>query len=111
MAQFIELDIDQGTDLSYNLDLTNDDGSPIDIAGYAFTSSLRKSYYSKSVTANLIVTIADSANGNVVLSMNSNTTSAIKAGRYLFDIKQKDTSNTYTRIVEGIITVLPQVTK
>lgn len=111
MAQFIELDLDQGTDLSYNLDLTNDDGSPIDVTGYVFTSSIRKSYYSKSVTANLTVTIADAANGNVVLSMNSDTTTAIRAGRYLFDIKQKDAANTYTRIVEGIITVLPQITK
>lgn len=111
MAQFIELDLDQGTDLSYNLDLTNDDGSPINVAGYIFSSSVRKSYYSKTVTANLTVTIADSANGNVLLSMNAATSSAIKAGRYLFDVKQKDGSNTYTRVVEGIITVLPQVTK
>lgn len=111
MAQFVELDLDQGTDLSYDLDLTNDDGSPIDVTGFSFTSSMRKSFYSRSVTANLTITIADAANGNVVLSMNSNTSTTIRAGRYVFDVKQKDASNTYTRIVEGIITVLPQVTK
>ena len=111
MAQFVELDLDQGTDLSYNLDLTQDDGSPLNITGYIFTSSIRKSYYSTSVTANLTVTIVSAANGNVTLTMNSATTSNIKAGRYLFDVKQKDTANLTTRIVEGIITVLPQVTQ
>jgi uncharacterized membrane protein len=111
MAQFVELDLDQGTDLSYNLDLTQDDGSPLNITGYIFTSSIRKSYYSANVTANLTVTIVSAANGNVTLTMNSATTSNIKAGRYLFDVKQKDTANLTTRIVEGIITVLPQVTQ
>jgi len=111
MAQFIELDLDQGTDLSYNLDLTQDDGSPLDVTGYIFTSSIRKSYYSANATANLVVTIVDAANGNVTLTMNAATTTNIKAGRYLFDVKQKDTANLSTRIVEGIITVLPQVTK
>ena len=111
MAQFVELDLDQGTDLSYNLDLTQDDGSPLDVTGYIFASSIRKSYYSANVTANLTVTIVDAANGNVTLTMNAATTSNIKAGRYLFDVKQKDAGNTTTRIVEGIITVLPQVTQ
>lgn len=111
MAQFVELDLDQGTDLSYNLDLTQDDGSPLDVTNYVFSSSMRKSYYSANVTANLSVTIANSVGGNVILSMNSATSANIKAGRYLFDVKQVDTANVATRIVEGIITVLPQVTK
>lgn len=111
MAQFVELDLDQGTDLSYNLDLTQDDGSPLNVTGFAFSSSIRKSYYSSNVTANLTVTIANSVGGNVLLTMNSATSANIKAGRYLFDVKQKDTANVTTRIIEGIITVLPQVTK
>ena len=111
MAQFVELDIDQGTDFNFDLDLTNDDGSVINVTNYTFSSSIRKSYYSSSVAANLSVTIHDAANGNVVLSLNSATTSNIKSGRYLFDVKQVDSSNTTTRLVEGIITVLPQVTK
>lgn len=111
MAQFIELDVDQGTDFNFDLDLTNDDGSVINVTSYTFSSSIRKSYYSSSVTANLSVQVVNAANGNVVLSMNSATTSNIKAGRYLFDVKQVDSSNVTTRLVEGIITVLPQVTK
>jgi hypothetical protein len=111
MAQFVELDIDQGTDFNFDLDLTNDDGTAINVTNYTFSSSIRKSYYSSGVAANLSVTIHNAANGNVVLSLNSATTSNIKSGRYLFDVKQKDSANLTTRLVEGVITVLPQVTK
>ncbi len=86
MAQFVELDIDQGTDFSFDLDLTTDDGTPINVTGYSFTSSIRKSYYSSSATANLNVAVANAVGGNVIFSMNSATTANIKAGRYLFDV-------------------------
>lgn len=111
MANQVELFCDQGTDFSYALDLSNDDGTGLNVASYTFTSSIRKSYYSSSVTANLTVTVIDSANGNVQISMNSATTSNIKAGRYLYDVKMIDDANVTSRIIEGIITVYPQITK
>jgi hypothetical protein len=57
------------------------------------------------------VAIASAANGNVALSMNAATTANIKAGRYLYDIKMKDSANVTSRVIEGIITVFPQITK
>lgn len=111
MAQFVELYLDQGTDFSFDLDLTNDDGSPVNVTGHTFSSSIRKSYYSSSVTANLSIAIANAVGGNVVCSMNSAISSNVKAGRYLFDIKSIDAANSTSRLVEGIITVNPQVTK
>lgn len=111
MAQFVELNLDQGADFEFDVDLMESDGTPIDVTNYTFSSSLRKSYYSSTATANMTVSIIDAANGNVLLSMNSSTTSNIKAGRYLFDVKQINSANSTTRLVEGIITVLPQVTK
>lgn len=111
MAQFIELDLDQGTDFNIDLDLTNDNGVAINVTNYTFTSSIRKSFYSLNPTANLTVTIQNATNGNITLSMNSATSSNIRPGRYLFDIKQVDSQNTKSRIMEGIITVNPQVTK
>ena len=111
MAQFIELDLDQGTDFNFDFNLSNDDGTAINIANYTFSSSIRKSFYSANPTANLTVTIQSAANGNVLLSMNSAVTTNIRPGRYLFDVKQKDAQNTVSRVMEGIITVNPQVTK
>lgn len=111
MAQYIELDLDQGTDFNIDLDLTNDDGTTINVTNYTFSSSIRKSYYSLNPTANLTVTIQNAANGNVTLSMNSAVSANIRPGRYLFDVKQVNAQNTISRVIEGIITVNPQVTK
>jgi len=111
MANQVELFCDQGTDFFYSVNLSNDDGSALDITGYSFSSSIRKSYYSSSVTANLTVTVLNAGSGNVQLSMNSATTANIKAGRYLYDVKMVDGSSVKTRIIEGVITVYPQITK
>jgi hypothetical protein len=111
MAQFIELELDQGSDFNYDLDLADDDGVAVNVTNFTFTSSIRKSYYSTNPVANLSVTILNAANGNVIFSLNAATTANIKAGRYLFDVKQLDNVNITTRLIEGIITVNPQVTK
>jgi uncharacterized protein YbcV (DUF1398 family) len=108
---YAELVVDQGSTFETTLDLVSDDGSVINVAGYVFSGQIRKSYYSTSPTANLTITVVNAANGNVNITMNSATTANIKAGRYVYDVKMKDNANTVTRIVEGIITVTPQVTR
>lgn len=111
MASYLELSCDQGSNFSVNLDLTNDDGSTINVTNYTFSSSIRKSYYSANVTANINITVANASSGNVVLSMNSATTANIRAGRYLYDVKMLKPDTTVTRVIEGIITVSPQITQ
>lgn len=111
MAQFIELDVDQGTDFSYDLDLTDDFGSPINVTNYIFSSALKKSYDSTLNTASFIIQVVSQANGNLRFTLSSSVTANIKAGRYLFDVKQTDSGNTTTRILEGIIRINPQITR
>jgi len=108
---YAELTVDQGSTFESTIDLVSDDGAVINVAGYVFTGQLRKSYYSANATANLTLTILNAANGNVKVSISAANTANIKAGRYLYDIKMTDTSNTVTRLVEGVITITPQVTR
>lgn len=108
---YAELTIDQGANLSSTIDLTNDDNTPINLANTSFTAQIRKSYYSTNPTANITVTIEDSANGRVRLSIDAANTANIKAGRYLYDLKMIDASNTHIRVIEGIVTITPQVTR
>lgn len=108
---YTELTINQGATFESDLDLVDDDGSAINVAGYVFSGQIRKSYYSLNPTANLTLNIVNAANGNVNIVLSAATTANIKAGRYVYDVKMTDTANVTTRIVEGIITVTPQVTK
>jgi len=111
MAAYTELFIDQGTNFESSIDLVGDDGASINIANYIFTGQIRKSYYSKNPTANITFTIMNAAGGNVKMTMSAGTTANISAGRYLYDVKMVDSSNTTNRLVEGIVTINPQVTR
>lgn len=111
MAQFIELDMDQGSDFVFNLTLTEDDGSPKDLTGYVFYSSFSKSYYSScSISLNTLIS-SPPTGGVVAISLDAANTADVIPGRYLFDVKQIDNNHTTSRVVEGVLTVNPQVTK
>jgi hypothetical protein len=110
-SAYTDLYIDQGADFETTLDLIADDGTPINIVGYAFSSQIRKSYYSSNATANLKVVITDAANGNTLITLDAANTSNIWPGKYVYDVRMKDSANTITRVVEGIITITPGVTR
>jgi hypothetical protein len=108
---YVELTIDQGTTFETSLSLTNDDQTTINITDYGFASQIRKSYYSANAVANITVSIVDASTGNVKLSMTAANTANVRAGRYLYDLIMTDTGGVKTRVIEGIITVTPQVTR
>lgn len=111
MADFVELDIEAGATFSLQITIKNDNGTGKNLANHIFTGQLRRSYYS-STANNFTITVDDTANGVISLGISSANTANLRAGRYVFDIEMDDTSNTtVTRVVEGIATVLPNVTR
>lgn len=109
-AGYQELFIEQGSD--YNTFITLDDASnePYDLTGYQAKSQIRKSYYSTNATAEFAINIPDPIAGKISLTLNSANTANISAGRYVYDIVIKDENNSVTRVLEGIVNVLPRVT-
>jgi hypothetical protein len=83
----------------------------VNVSGYSFESQIRRSYYSANITANIICTITNASNGEVTMSISASNTANIKPGRYVFDVKSTDDLNAVSRILEGIITINPSVTK
>ena len=111
MANIANLLVDQGTDFETTISYTDDAGSPKDLTNYSARSQMRKSYYSTNAAATFETTI-NAANGEVTLSLTSATTSNVKSGRYLYDVELvENTTSKVTRLVEGIVTVMPEVTK
>lgn len=112
MAAYVELYMDQGATFNNIINITDDvTNAAVNIYGYVVTSQMRKSYYSANATANIICQITNAEQGEVTMSLPASNTANIKPGRYLFDVKSVDESNTISRILEGIITVTPQVSK
>jgi hypothetical protein len=112
MAAYVELFMDQGATFNNVINLSDDlTNANINISGYIVRSQMRRSYYSANASANLTCQITDASTGKITLSLEPNETANIKAGRYLFDVEITTPANTAVRLIEGIITVTPRVTK
>lgn len=112
MSGYVELHIDQGANFRNVINITDDiTNTPINVYGYTAESQMRRSYYSANISANITCTFSNTANGELLMTMTPANTALLKAGRYVFDIKVTDTSNVVTRILEGIVTVNPSVTR
>lgn len=109
MAIKANIQIDQGADFSTEIDVLDENGDVVDLTGYTGAAQMRKHYTSSSATS-FTVTV-DQTGGSVILSMNAITTANIAAGRYVYDCELTSASNTVSRLVEGIVTVTPQVTR
>jgi NAD-specific glutamate dehydrogenase len=99
--------IDQGTTFTTEINLTDENGFPMNLVDYVANSQMRKWYTSANPSAVFTTEIVD---GTITLSLSANETANIAAGRYVYDI-ELTTGNTITRIVEGIVTVTPEVTR
>ena len=80
---------------------------PIDFSIYTANSQLRKTYTS-STSYTFQTSLAN--NGIITLSMNAATTANLSPGRYVYDL-EVEASGVRSRLVEGVVTVTPQVTR
>lgn len=108
MANKVNIVIDQGTTFNTTYIIHDNLDEPINFTSYSANSQMRKSYSSSNSFA---FSVSMTSNGQVSLSMNAATTSNITAGRYVYDVEVEDASGVRSRIVEGIVTVTPQVTR
>ena len=109
MATKANLVIDQGSTFSSDLSLTDENGDPLALAGYTANSQIRKWYSSTNAAATFTASINNSS-AVITLTLTANQTSNLVAGRYVYDVEISSGSEV-SRIVEGIVTVTPQVTR
>jgi hypothetical protein len=109
MATKANIVIDQGTTFSTVITLADENGDAINLTGYSANSQIRK-HYSSSNSQSFSISLGGTL-GTVTLSLTSTQTSNLVAGRYVYDVEVVSTSNVVSRIVEGIVTVTPEVTR
>ena len=110
MAAKANIVLDQGTTFTTFLALTDDTGAALDLTGYTARGQIRKWYTSNSYTT-FTITITQPASGYINLALTANTTANMEPGRYVYDIEAVSGANVITRVIEGIVTVTPEVTK
>jgi hypothetical protein len=109
MATKANLLIDQGSDFSTTITITDDEGLPVDLSEYTGAAQMRK-HYTSAISYNFNVAVG-SGDGTVTLSMTYAQTANIASGRYVYDCELLSSANVTSRILEGIVTVTPEVTR
>ena len=110
MAAVSNLAIDQGTTYSVTITVTDDTGSARNLTNYTPRAQMRRSYYTSANTG-FAANVLNPSEGTITLDLTATQTSALKAGRYVYDLELVSNTLTVERIVEGIVTIYPEATK
>jgi len=110
LAAFTEIVVEQGATFETKLNVEDSYGTAINLYAYSASSQMRKSYYSSTSYA-FNSSVTGTANGEITLRITAANTAILSSGRYVYDVKITSPANTVTRVVEGIVTVLPSVTR
>tara|TARA_B100000085_G_C18483721_1_gene488428 strand:- start:324 stop:662 length:339 start_codon:yes stop_codon:yes gene_type:complete len=111
MAIVSNLVIDQGTTFQADIDVTDAAGDALNLTGYTAAGQMRKTYASTTAT-DFTASIQSASGGTVRISLSATQTTAIKAGRYVYDVEiTKTSTGEITRVIEGQIEVTPGVTR
>ena len=108
MAIKANIVIDQGTDFTAVVDVVDTSGNAYDLQGYTVAAQMRKNYTSSAATT--FVGSHNGIGGAITLSLTNTVTAALEPGRYLYDV-EITSAGVVTRVVEGIATVTPGMTR
>ena len=114
-AGYQNLYLEQGATFEISIALDDVYGNNYDLTNATAKGQIRKSYYSANSTAEFYTNI-DVSSGTIALSLDSQQTSNISPGRYVYDAIVSfpgvpGTANTVVRILEGVVDVSPNVTR
>ena len=114
MAIAQNIEIDQASDFSQTFTAKTDAGVVIDLITVPSTLSgqIRKSFASSTATDFVATATPVVTTGEYTLALTIAKTTALERGRHVFDVIQEITATGFkTRIMEGVATVSPSVTR
>ena len=111
MAAIANLTVDQGTSFTSDVTVKDANDNAFNLTGYTANAKMAKGFASTRTRTTITTTVAaDATTGVVTLSLTSTVTAGLDAERYVYDLEITQTSSgNVTRVIEGIITVRPQV--
>lgn len=113
MAARANLLIEQGATFSSDVTIRDYNGDPFDLTGHVASAKMALGYASTRTRVTITTSIAnDPTTGVITLSLTPDQTSNLEApARYVYDVEiLKSSDSSITRVIEGIITVNPNVT-
>jgi hypothetical protein len=111
MATISNLFVDQDADFTTTVTVNDSTGSALDLTNYTALGMIRKTYQSSTATTFTSSFVSPRTTGQITISLTDTQTSALESGRYVYDLVITDASGNKTRVVEGIATVNPSVSR
>jgi len=102
--------MDQGATFTRTLTV-KENGSAMNLTGYSVASLMRATHDSSTVVGTFTCTISNASGGIITMSMTASATGAIEEAIYVYDLEIASGSGTVTRLLEGEVTVNPEVTR
>ena len=110
MSSISNIFIDQGATFTTTVTVSDANGDAVNLSGYSVAAQIRKTFLSSSATA-FTATISNASSGEITISLSPTQTTALEAGRFVYDVLITASGGTKTRVVEGQVTVNPSVTR
>jgi hypothetical protein len=111
MATISNIFIDQDADFTTTVTVNDSGGTALDLSGYTALAMIRKTYQSTTATTFTSTFANPRTSGQITISLTDTQTAALEAGRYVYDMIITDSLGVKTRVVEGIATVNPSVSR
>ena len=112
MAAIANLTMDQGATFTSDVTVKDANANAFNLTGYTASAKMATGYSSTRTRTTITCNInGDPTTGIVTMSLTADQTAALEEGRYVYDLEILQTSSsTITRVIEGVITIRPQVT-
>ena len=102
--------IEQGATFTRLLTL-KENNSVMNLTGYSAASQFRSTHDSSTVAGTITASVTNASAGQITLSMTASATGAVEEGIYVYDVEITASSGAVTRILQGQVTVTPEVTR
>lgn len=106
--------IESGATWSLTFTWRDSNGNPINLTGYSARMQIRPGVEAEATIASLTdgsgLTLGGAA-GTIVATLSATATAAITATTGVYDLELQDGDGVVTRLVEGAVTISPEVTR
>jgi hypothetical protein len=111
MAATVNLTVDQGSTWSQDVQWkTGTPATAVNLTGYTARAQVRRTASAADVVVSLTCAIT-AATGTTTLSLTAAQTSALTAGRYVYDLELVSAGGLVTRLCQGAFVVSAEVTR
>ena len=102
--------LEQGATFTRTLTV-QENNSAMNLTGYSVASKMRSTHDSSTVVGTFTCTISNASGCIITVAMTSSVTAAIEEGIYVYDLEITSGAGIVTRLLQGEVTVNPEVTR